>query len=62
MKNRSGGVKIINFRGMAIGDGLMDPATQNDYGSCLYGIGLLDAGQKALFDAERDKLVALIGQ
>ena len=62
MKNRSGGVKIINFRGMAIGDGLMDPATQNDYGSFLYGIGLLDAGQKALFDAERDKLVALIGQ
>jgi vitellogenic carboxypeptidase-like protein len=60
-KNRTVGHDPINFRGLAIGDGLIDPATQNDYGSFLYDIGLIDAEAKATFDAERDKLRDFIG-
>ena len=33
---------FINFRGMAIGDGLCDPVTMTNYGDFLYNIGLID--------------------
>jgi len=39
----------INLKGMAIGDGLCDPYTMTDYGTFLYGIGLLDATQRDEF-------------
>ena len=55
-------IKKINFKGLAIGDGLMDISVQNDYGSLLYSIGLIDSRAKAVFDAEREKFLALIGQ
>jgi hypothetical protein len=55
-------IKKINFRGLAIGDGLMDPAVQCDYASFLYSIGLIDLSAKALFQAEQDKMIDLIGQ
>jgi hypothetical protein len=55
-------IKKINFRGLAIGDGLMDPAVQCDYASFLYGIGLIDLSAKAIFQAEQDKMIDLIGQ
>ena len=33
---------FINFRGMAIGDGLCDPVTMTNYGDFLFNIGLID--------------------
>ncbi|KAF2347083.1 Peptidase S10 serine carboxypeptidase, partial [Trinorchestia longiramus] len=39
----------INFKGMAIGDGLCDPVTMLDYGDFLYDIGLLDEVQRNMF-------------
>ncbi len=40
----------------------MDPAVQCDYASFLYGIGLIDLSGKAVFQAEQDKMIDLIGQ
>jgi hypothetical protein len=40
----------------------MDPAVQCDYASFLYGIGLIDLSAKAVFQAEQDKMIDLIGQ
>ena len=35
----------INLKGMAIGDGLIDPYNQWDYGSVMYQVGLIDERQ-----------------
>jgi hypothetical protein len=40
----------------------VDPAVQCDYASFLYGIGLIDLSAKAVFQAEQDKMIDLIGQ
>lgn len=41
--------KLINLKGMAIGDGYCDPPNQLDYGNYLYQHGLLDDNELALF-------------
>jgi len=43
MKRNNG--KGINLKGLAIGDGLVDPASQTDYGEFLLSIGLIDSKQ-----------------
>ncbi|XP_023329196.1 probable serine carboxypeptidase CPVL isoform X2 [Eurytemora carolleeae] len=39
----------INLKGLAIGDGLIDPVSQTEYGDVLYNIGLIDFNQKLVF-------------
>eukprot|EP00095_Tigriopus_kingsejongensis_P005515 maker-scaffold282_size228295-snap-gene-0.10 protein:Tk05515 transcript:maker-scaffold282_size228295-snap-gene-0.10-mRNA-1 annotation:"probable serine carboxypeptidase cpvl precursor" len=39
----------INFKGMAIGDGLCDPVSMTNYGDFLFGIGLIDEEDRAYF-------------
>lgn len=39
----------INFKGMAIGDGLCDPVTMTDYGDFLFSIGLIDEVDRGYF-------------
>ncbi|GAB6029919.1 hypothetical protein CHUAL_005617 [Chamberlinius hualienensis] len=36
----------INLKGLAIGNGLTDPLTQNNYGDYLFGLGLIDQNQR----------------
>lgn len=50
----------INLKGIAIGDGLCDPATMFDYGDFLFQIGLLDENQANFFISEQNKAVKLI--
>jgi len=40
---------FINFRGMAIGDGLCDPVTMTNYGDFLFNIGLIDEQDRGYF-------------
>lgn len=39
----------INFKGMAIGDGLCDPVSMTDYGDLLFNIGLIDERDRDYF-------------
>ncbi|CAF0746117.1 unnamed protein product [Adineta ricciae] len=53
MENPSAKVKI-NLKGMAIGDGLIDPYNQWDYGSALYQFGLIDEVELERVNLESD--------
>jgi len=55
-------VKKINFQGMAIGDGLCDPATMTEYGDFLFGVGLLDRNQRDKFKVQSDLVKDFISQ
>lgn len=60
MENPTAKLKI-NFKGMAIGDGVSDPQTMMpQYATYLYSIGLLDEYQRAYFQSMTDKAVAYI--
>ena len=51
----------INLKGMAIGDGLCDPATMTNYGDFLFNIGLIDELDRDYFKkvaAIQQKLIA----
>lgn len=48
-KNLRQGDRKINFKGMAIGDGLCDPATMTEYGDFLHGVALIDSDQRDQF-------------
>ncbi|XP_062619801.1 probable serine carboxypeptidase CPVL isoform X2 [Saccostrea cucullata] len=51
----------INFKGMAIGDGLCDPETMmGQYATFMYSIGLLDEKQRAYFQGMTDKATIYI--
>ncbi|XP_048749568.2 probable serine carboxypeptidase CPVL isoform X2 [Ostrea edulis] len=51
----------INFKGMAIGDGLCDPETMmGQYAPFMYSIGLLDEKQRAYFQDMTDKATVYI--
>jgi len=52
----------INLKGVAIGDGLVDPINQLDYGDMLYGVGLVDAEQRNYFTEAANKTASLISQ
>lgn len=51
---------FINLKGISIGNGLVDPITQNDYGSYLYNLGLIDDSQKAFYLAEQAQMIQYI--
>jgi vitellogenic carboxypeptidase-like protein len=55
-------VPRINFKGVAIGDGLCDPETMFHYSEYLYQIGLLDEKEAAYFRGQEDQAVAHIKQ
>ncbi|XP_054156696.1 probable serine carboxypeptidase CPVL [Oppia nitens] len=57
-----GNASNINLKGIAIGDGLCDPATQSAYGDFLYQIALLDENQRDFFNAEENKAVDYINK
>lgn len=60
MENPTAKVKI-NFKGMAIGDGLSDPQTMMpQYATFMYSLGLLDEQQRAYFQSMSDKAVVYI--
>ncbi|KAA0183853.1 hypothetical protein HAZT_HAZT011821 [Hyalella azteca] len=59
--NPSADVKI-NFKGMAIGDGLCDPVTMLDYGDFLYDVGLLDEVQRDLFRKKQVEIRSYIAK
>jgi len=42
-------ILIIFIKGMAIGDGLCDPESMTDYGTFLYGVGLIDEEDRDYF-------------
>nr|AKO90271.1 cathepsin A2 [Tigriopus japonicus] len=50
----------INFKGMAIGDGLCDPVTMTNYGDFLFAIGLVDEEDRAYFKKVSELQVKLI--
>lgn len=52
----------INFKGMAIGNGLCDPVHMTAYGDYLYQIGLIDDIAKARFTQAENDLVDFIKQ
>ncbi|XP_065287705.1 probable serine carboxypeptidase CPVL isoform X1 [Dermacentor albipictus] len=52
----------INLRGIAIGDGMVDPETMLDYADFLYQIGLVDRGQADYIRAESARAVGYIKQ
>ena len=53
---------ICIYIGMAIGDGLVDPINQLDYGDFLYSIGLVDANQAQFFHDGANQTAELIEQ
>ncbi|XP_033761785.1 probable serine carboxypeptidase CPVL [Pecten maximus] len=60
MENPTAKLKI-NFKGMAIGDGLCDPESMmNQYAGFMYSIGMLDEKQRDYFAAETEKAVQFI--
>ncbi|KAH7945868.1 hypothetical protein HPB49_016656 [Dermacentor silvarum] len=50
----------INFKGIAIGNGMTDPITMLLYGDFLYYIGLMDQGQARHMQKECDRAASLI--
>ena len=52
----------INLKGMAIGNGLVDPINQVNYGDFLYHVGLVDANQRQVLHAIATETVDLINQ
>ncbi|KAK7110316.1 probable serine carboxypeptidase CPVL [Littorina saxatilis] len=53
----------INFKGMAIGDGLCDPVTMMPkYADFMYNLGMLDESQSAYFQDQAMKATQLIKQ
>ncbi|XP_060078674.1 probable serine carboxypeptidase CPVL [Ylistrum balloti] len=51
----------INFKGMAIGDGLCDPESMmNQYADFMFNIGMLDEKQRDYFAGETEKAVEMI--
>lgn len=52
----------INLKGIAIGNGFVDPVTMMDYGTYLYGIGLVDRQQAAVLQQKTDTAISLINQ
>ncbi|GAB6021024.1 hypothetical protein CHUAL_003661 [Chamberlinius hualienensis] len=50
----------INLKGLAIGDGWIDPVTQFDYGDYLYNVGLIDKTQRAVFYEQQVQMVQAI--
>ena len=48
--------------GIAVGDGLVDPINQLDYGTMLYNVGLIDAQQKVFFTEKAQETADLINQ
>ncbi|XP_043246485.1 venom serine carboxypeptidase-like [Amphibalanus amphitrite] len=61
MENPTAELKI-NLKGMAVGDGFVDPSNQVDYGEFLYNVGLIDAEQREQFHASAMDAVDLINQ
>ncbi|GAB6029917.1 hypothetical protein CHUAL_005616 [Chamberlinius hualienensis] len=47
----------INLKGLAIGNGWIDPETQFDYGDYLFNVGLLDEYQRSLFYEQQVQMV-----
>lgn len=45
---------VINLTGVAIGNGLVDPANQLHYGDYLYQIGLIDAAARDVFHVQEE--------
>lgn len=56
-RQNSRGNKIINLKGMAIGNGYCDPIHQMDYGNYLYQHGLIDDNQYELFQELELKII-----
>ena len=52
----------INLKGMAIGDGFVDPINQVDYGEFLYNVGLVDANQREEFHTFATEAVEFINK
>ncbi|ESO82474.1 hypothetical protein LOTGIDRAFT_134569 [Lottia gigantea] len=53
----------INYKGMAIGDGLCDPETMMDkYANFMYNIGTLDENQRDFFQSQTDQAIQFIKQ
>ena len=60
LSNPSASFKI-NFKGVAIGNGLVDPENQlPHYGQLMYSFGLVDSVQKDYIDLQTSRAVALI--
>ena len=51
---------LLTTAGMAIGDGLCDPATMTDYGDFLYSVGLVDEVQRDQFRVKQQVIQSLI--
>ncbi|GAB6021026.1 hypothetical protein CHUAL_003663 [Chamberlinius hualienensis] len=47
----------INLKGLAIGDGWIDPVTQFDYGNYLFNVGLIDKQQRSNFYKKQIEMV-----
>lgn len=52
----------INLKGIAIGNGVVDPVTMMDYADYLYGISLVDRNEAAAIRQKTDAAVDLIKQ
>ncbi|KAG0437361.1 hypothetical protein HPB47_017477 [Ixodes persulcatus] len=52
----------INLKGIAVGNGLVDPVTMLDYADYLYGISLVDRRQAAVIRQKTDAAIDLIKQ
>ncbi|KAK6626522.1 hypothetical protein RUM44_008995 [Polyplax serrata] len=50
----------INLRGIAIGNGLVDPLNQLHYSDYLYQLGMLDDSERAIFKAKEEECHNLI--
>ncbi|XP_043203971.1 venom serine carboxypeptidase-like [Amphibalanus amphitrite] len=61
VENPTAEVKI-NLKGMAIGDGFVDPINQVDYSEYFYNVGLVDAKQSEQFHDVATQTVDLINQ
>ena len=53
---------ILGAAGIAIGDGLVDPINQLDYGTMLYNVGLIDSQQQVYFTEKAQETADLINQ